>query len=287
MADNPFELSNLGQQPGSADQNKIGDLRRRYNFGASVSELAIDQTPFFRFVSQVASSPTDDPEFKSTEERSMWMKRYAYIQGIDVDEASDTSDNAATRATACADTQFVANNLDGSASFGIKLGGDYKPAGNVQNILGQSATAIGATGTKPIHFLDGQLIKIPVYKAVDSPTDNGVFKGGSDEVASSDYLIAKLSKVVEDGNYVIAHATVVRPAAASHFMVAGGTYDNSTSASDAIASSGLGEADKCYVVGSAHAEGSGFPGTYKDTPVISPSFGDAQLNVPSPSDCKT
>jgi hypothetical protein len=26
------------------------------------------------------------------------------------------------------------------------------------------------------------------------------------------------------------------------------------------------EADKCYVVGSAHAEGSGFPDTYKDTP---------------------
>jgi len=269
MADNPFELSSLGQQPAvEADQNKIGDLRRRYNFGASVSELAIDQTPFFRFVSQVASSPTDDPEFKSTEERSMWMKRYAYIQGIDVDEASDTSATAAQRATACADTQLVADNLSGVAGFGIKLGGDYLPAGNVQNILGQSATAIGAANTKPIHFLDGQLIKIPVYKAVDSPADNGVFKSGSDQVSSSDYLIAKLSHIEEDGNYVIAHASVVRPAAASHFMVAGGTYASSGSATDAIADSGLGEADKCYVVGSAHAEGSGFPGTYKDTPYL-------------------
>jgi len=274
MADNPFELSNLGQAPlgGGADvevspnQSKIGDLRRRYNFGASVSELAIDQTPFFRFVSQVASSPTDDPEFKSTEERSMWMKRYAYIQGIDLDEASDTSDNAATRSAACSDKAFDADALDGSESFGIKLGGDYLPAGNVQNILGQSATAIGAAGTKPIHFLDGQLIKIPVYKLASGALEDSIVKGGVN--GGSDYMIAKLSKVVEDGNYVIAHATVVRPAAADHLNIAGGTYDTTNSVVDAIADSGLGEADKCYVVGSAHAEGSGFPGTYKDTPYM-------------------
>ena len=273
MADNPFELSNLGQAPTggadvtvSANQSKIGDLRRRYNFGASVSELAIDQTPFFRFVSQVASSPTDDPEFKSTEERSMWMKRYAYIQGIDLDEAPDTSANAATRSAACSDKAFDAGALDGSDTFGIKLGGDYLPAGNVQNILGQSATAIGASGTKPIHFLDGQLIKIPVYKLASDAAEDSVVKGGYN--GGSDYMIAKLSLVAEDGNYIVAHATVVRPAAAGHFYVAGGTVNANADGVDAIADSGLGEADKCYVVGSAHAEGSGFPGTYKDTPYL-------------------
>ena len=31
-----------------------GDLRRRYNFGDRVSELAIAQDPFFRFVSKLA-----------------------------------------------------------------------------------------------------------------------------------------------------------------------------------------------------------------------------------------
>jgi len=31
-----------------------GDLRRRYDFSDRFSELAIDQTPFFRFVSKVA-----------------------------------------------------------------------------------------------------------------------------------------------------------------------------------------------------------------------------------------
>ena len=44
-----------------------GNLRRKFNFGDQVSELAIAQDPFFRFVSQVAKKPTDDPSFKSTE----------------------------------------------------------------------------------------------------------------------------------------------------------------------------------------------------------------------------
>ena len=41
-----------------------GDLRRRYNFGDRVSELAIAQDPFFRLVSKVNKKPTDDPQFK-------------------------------------------------------------------------------------------------------------------------------------------------------------------------------------------------------------------------------
>ena len=58
-----------------------GDLRRRYNFGDRVSELAIAQDPFFRFVSKVAKKPTDDPEFKFTERRPSYHKRYAYVSG--------------------------------------------------------------------------------------------------------------------------------------------------------------------------------------------------------------
>ena len=46
-----------------------GDLRRKYNFGDRVSELAIAQDPFFRFVSKISKKPTDDPQFKFTEKR--------------------------------------------------------------------------------------------------------------------------------------------------------------------------------------------------------------------------
>ena len=61
-----FNLGNLGQGevsssgPGAASNITVtaglntGDLRRKYNFGDRVSELAIAQDPFFRFVSKVA-----------------------------------------------------------------------------------------------------------------------------------------------------------------------------------------------------------------------------------------
>jgi hypothetical protein len=48
-----------------------GDLRRKFNFGDKVSELAIAQDPFFRFVSKVSKRPTDDPAFKFTEKRPL------------------------------------------------------------------------------------------------------------------------------------------------------------------------------------------------------------------------
>ena len=56
-----------------------GDLRRKYNFGDRVSELAIAQDPFFRFVSKLNKKPTDDPHFQFTEKRGAYHKRYAFV----------------------------------------------------------------------------------------------------------------------------------------------------------------------------------------------------------------
>ena len=38
-----------GRGPGTSTGLKTGDIRRKYNFGSRVSELAIAQDPFFRF----------------------------------------------------------------------------------------------------------------------------------------------------------------------------------------------------------------------------------------------
>ena len=83
-----------------------GVLRRKYNFGDRVSELNIAQDPFFRFVSKVAKSPTDDPEFKFTERRPSFHKRYAYVvaQGTTAQTAVDneatlTAANVAVNST--------------------------------------------------------------------------------------------------------------------------------------------------------------------------------------------
>ena len=91
MAD-VFGMETYGASPDAGHSGTsvpgTGDLRRRYNFGDRISELSIAQDPFFRFVSQVAKKPTDDPQFKFTEQRHSYHKRYAYVMGF-VSNGSD------------------------------------------------------------------------------------------------------------------------------------------------------------------------------------------------------
>ena len=60
-----LNVSDTGTWSNGAGKN-TGDLRRKFNFGDQVSELAIAKDPVFRFVSAVAEKTTDDPSFKFT-----------------------------------------------------------------------------------------------------------------------------------------------------------------------------------------------------------------------------
>jgi len=254
MADSPLFLSTHDQAPSSAGSAPgsggagIGDLRRRYNFGGAVSELAVDQTPFFRFLNKVSRKPTDDPEFKSLEERSMWHKRYAYISGYvawngsaDVGAASYNTSNADIGSGAIAADAYIA----------VKMVADYKSAGNEQNILGQTGVAAGSAGTKPIFFLQDQLVKIPVTNAADG----------------ADYIVGRIHvSPVDASEEVKMGLKIVRGAPApssGNWKFASGSGSSFLSAAASLT-----EAMKCYVVGSAFAEGSSFPSTYKDTPYL-------------------
>ena len=275
MADNPKFLSALAQANSgvvATDGGGIGDLRRRYNFGPMVSELGIDQTPFFRFLSMAARKPTDDPEWKSVEQRHSWMKRYCYVSAID---SNATSSNYDDDGQAYTELNLVASKLDKDSEFGIQLQADYKSAGNVQSILGQTAIAIGASGTKPQFLMPGQLLKIPIRKhdtAVHSLTDNEV---PDSTKYDEDYIVVRIISVVTAAasNPVSeachAYVKVVRgisEGAYEYFSVPGGQWNNGGSNFDVFSLAAPKEGDKCYVVGSAHAEGSTFPDSWKDSP---------------------
>ena len=108
--------------PGSAGSGlDTGDLRRKYNFGTRVSELSLAQDPFFRLLSKVAKKPTDDPEFKFTEKRGSFHKRYAYPIGLSNDNITWTEAFNASVATQ-SDTYETAGN-----TVYVKMAGDYKP----------------------------------------------------------------------------------------------------------------------------------------------------------------
>ena len=265
--------SSTSGSPRKGTDLNTGVLRRKYDFGDRVSELAIAQDPFFRLISKVAKKPTDDPEFKFTERRPSFHKRYAYVTGWI--ESNDTEVLGGTGG----DADLTAYN-DGAAPTSMSQGDtiklfmatDYKSSGNVQNIYGQStgAIAVGSSGTRPAFFLADQIIKVPL-----STTDGG----GS----VKDHLLAKINVVTgsltkDSRECVQLDCKVVRvPTVSGANYLAGwnGSDEVDTQVYDESISSSL-EGERTYVVGSAHAQGSGYPETWKDQP-FSTGYGRTQI----------
>ena len=157
---NPRILDNVTGIAGGDSDGNTGEMRRKYNFAEQFTELSIDQTPFFRIVSKIGKKPTDDPQFKFTEKRQSWMKRYAYVvgHGTAADGSAPTAD------------------LAGSTTY-LLMATDYLAQGNKQNIIGQDNYTVGSDGTRPQFYLPKQVIKVNVNTTDDG---GGFGKGMSD-----------------------------------------------------------------------------------------------------------
>jgi len=252
-----------------------GDLRRKYNFGDRVSELNIAQDPFFRFVSKVSKKPTDDPEFKFTERRGSYHKRYAYVMGA----------VNASGADYFGDSEIIATNDAGAGTsvaqgdtVKLYMAGDYKSAGNLQNVYGNTDNdwSVGASGTRPAFFLPGQVVKVPMSDATDG-TNWG-----------KDYILVKVEAVTDSlskdsKECVLLTGTVVKASSTcgefagwhtNNFSPSGDSAGDEVVADKSI--SGKLESARSYVVGSAHGQGTGYPETWKDQP-FSTGFGLTQI----------
>ena len=261
-----------GNGPGTGTNLSTGDLRRKYNFGDRVSELSLAQDPFFRFLSKASKKPTDDPAFKWAEKRGSYHKRYAYPIAFSNDNATwvETLDGTEI------DTQLDTYESAGSTAY-VKMAGDYKHQGNLQNVYGQSSSeiVIGTDGTQPKFYVPGQLIKINFGNA--SSSLSAAAKTASYAICRIDVVTLQddsTSTVTSHSNCdaAILQVTVVKTKSSDHDVIAGvnsaaavgdSTYNVSIAGEGANA--GL-EDFRSYVVGSAHAEGSGYPETWKDQP---------------------
>ncbi len=241
----------LGQNGSSLS---TGDLRRKYNFGDRVSELAIAQDPFFRFVSKVSKKPTDDPSFKFTEKRGSYHKRYCYVFKMASNFTTALTGNLNTQ-DAQDDTAYLA------------VGTDYSNNGNLQNIFGKTVDyTLGVAGTAPQFLMEGQLLKVPVASADNTANASSVV----------DYQVIKITNVVDGATgYKNVTGKVVKGVDAGRFYMG-----VPTSVANGSTAAAVGEEDlapyKCYVVGSAHGEGTGYPETWKDQP-YSTSYGQTQI----------
>ena len=258
-----------------------GDLRRKFNFGDRVSELNLSQDPFFRFVSMAAKKPTDDPQFKFTERRGSWNKRYAYPSAFSADNSTWDADLSADNSTAQYDDYETA----GTEVY-VKMVSDYKNAGNVSSIFGNTSNDVllGDDGTMPKFFLPGQLVKIPFAASAAG--------------AMGSYAIIKVTQVTEQdeatspptahtmGEAVILKGEVVKAKDAGDDYFAGvmalnnvvnGANGVTADISIAGATQGAGlESSRCYVVGSSFDKGTGYPETWKDQP-FSTGYGQTQI----------
>jgi hypothetical protein len=262
MAD-VFGLETYGASPDRANGDfgtvpSTGDLRRKYNFGDRISELSIAQDPFFRFVSQVAKKPTDDPEFKFTEQRHSYHKRYAYV----------TAHGASSAVATTADATISAGALDQGDVYYFKFGTDYKSSGNLSSISGQSNNKIdvGDANTAPSFFLPDQIVKIN-YRAENEGTNFTIPTG---------YILVKIKEVtaVSNTHQILKTEVVKGVAAAKDLMWASASAPVSATYNLTI-SDDL-EPKRCYVVGNAHKQGSGYPESWKDQPYSS-AFGLTQI----------
>ena len=272
-----------------------GDLRRKYSFGDRVSELAIAQDPFFRFVSKVAKKPTDDPEFKFTERRPSYHRRYAYV--VAYNSGSDVWTEAELKTTGNA-------SLTTSAGQQVKLlmATDYKSSGNIGSPIGNTSNdvLVGQSGTQPGFLMQDQVLKINL-----SDTDAGGMTTGAAVTSNDvdDYILVRIDTVhsnasttarqfhdLKDGSSNAAAEGSTRTA---YYTPITGTIVKATSSTDikylasycgddpvgtvgGVSIANVLEKARTYVVGTAHGQGTGYPETWKDQP-FSTGFGLTQI----------
>jgi len=250
-----------------------GDLRRKFNFGSRVSELAIAQDPFFRFLAKASKKSTDDPSFKFTEKRPSWHKRYAYVTNHGTSAPSSIDGSTKTA---------LITNGDANAgdTYYFTMITDYKSAGNLQNIYGQSTNEIspGDSGTQPAFFIPGQIIKIPHSTSADSTAWTDA--SASEATAPTDYLIAKIVSVdtASVGEAANLKCVLIKGVDAATEILSYSAHNNSLDAVDisSFSVSDYLERKRCYVVGTAFGEGTGYPETWKDQP-YSTGYGLTQI----------
>ena len=249
-----------------------GDLRRRYNFGDRVSELAIAQDPFFRFVSKLAKKPTDDPQFKFTERRPSYHKRYAYV----VAHGTSIGGMSATEAT------VTASDVAEADTYYVRMMTDYKNDGNIGQVYGSStALRVGANGTRPEFFLPGSLVKVPMHGTAAAATAANAFQ-------VDDYIVGRVEEVTSNtegsasasNNSVDLKLSIVRTlgTATNNELsgwgaggVANKPLDETTDDVSAAEWKNFKiptqlEKARAYVVGNSWGQGSGYPETWKDNP---------------------
>ena len=236
-----------------------GDLRRKFNFGTMrLSSLNVAREPFYRLLSMYRTESTDDPQFKFTEERPSFHKRYGYVVGHSTDGVTYTTNNATVAAASLAQ----------GATWYVQVKTDYKSDGNIGSRYGNSSSevAVGATGTRPRFFIPGLKIKIITGTAYNVPKDFVIGRIESVTNGTSEDVFLKLHitrGITAAANVELQWADATTPISSTYNIANANIVANL-------------ESKKVYVNGNAFARGSGYPETWGDNP-YSTGYGQTQI----------
>ncbi len=243
-----------------------GDLRRQYAFGPRVSELSPRRDPFFRLLSKFRRFPTDDPNFKFTEERKSWHKRYAYVIGHGL--TSIATNDATIDGSTGPNTDVAVG-----SSYKFRLATDYKgKAGNLTNVYGQTGSnsfQVGASGTAPQFLIPGQIIKTNLCTTTAAITANPTV---------GDYMLWKIVNVNLTDTHADVDVVCVRTAQSDTYREFT-SFVSATAPLTTVATARIHdnlERRRTYVVGTAFAPGSGLPETWSDQP-YSTGYGQTEI----------
>lgn len=296
--------SGLGLSSGAVPS---GELRRLYNFGNMVSELSVQSTPFFRLLSQFAKAPVNDPEFKGLEQRHQWQRRYVFVHDGEA-EGEKTVDGVTKTVkgivpvdgtNACHIIGSVWKALGAGDSLLVNLTSDYLNTGEWK----KAGTHYNKTGSEPYYVIPGQIINIPVMSTDQGEAQNDVTSYGvmtvkvtAMEIATytaeciveivqlpalsngAGDAIGNVDKVfVGSPGYKNTGSTLpaANPAGGANMPLAsitGARVDFTL-----VPAVGRNERERrCYISGSAHAEGSGYPTSWKDKAIVD-TYGYTQI----------
>ena len=273
----PITVSDLNQADvGPGNVLGTGDLRRNYNFGEMVHELSPDVDSLFTIMNALRRKPTKDSQFKIKESRQALHKRYAYVTGFRSWSGTGSVPTTGYTTNSADISGIAVGTLD--TYLALKMETDYKSAGNIQNIYGQStgAIAVGDSGTLPIFFLPGQIIRVNVFDQAGGANSNYV---GTDffnaritsvetsgAVAYLGVIVTRAIAALSTDKYLTSFTDATNPVSTTYNVSIGLYSDSATNL----------ETRRTYVTGTSFGEGTSYPDTWKTTP-YSTRYGNTQI----------
>ena len=293
-----FEVDNVNQRGRTPASPDIGDLQRRYDFGNTYTKLSFQRDPFQHLLLAGKKKKfVSDSKFEYAIKRATnTYKRYAYVAGMDVDDAAAQADTTvvsdeaawgdaaydhlltAGLSSAFDDAQLSTN---ANSTFSVLMMGDYKISGNLSNKVdttGAKTFTLGESLTKPNWFLKNQIIRIPVGTSAKVVKDYVMAR----IISTSDLIVnnnATPAVQIAQGTFLFCKVIKAVTTAANQYVTSLNSNSLLLDVSHGVGANSIAEKlepKRTYIAGSAYHELSGYGETWKAQP-FSTDYGYTQI----------